>query len=133
MWDLTLWPTPEQVEAESAEVPVVLERGVKGGGMITLYWAGGAPGEQLSATSGTVSVSFGHGQVQGTATAVPDELSGTFQSSSLVLNCAVPPSMLDAEGGPGPVPDPNGSLSVSVQDKDLATPFCAALRHLVTP
>jgi hypothetical protein len=133
MWDLTLWPTPEQIEAESAEVPVVVERGVKGAAMITLYWAGAAPGEQLGATSGTVSVTFGHGQVQGTATAVPDELSGTFQSSSLGLNCTVPLSMLDAGGAPGPVLDGAGSLWVGLQDKDLVTPFCAGLRHLITP
>ncbi len=133
-WRATLFPTAEQVDAESAELQLVPAGGLTGTGTIALYW-GDAPAEQVNSTSGTLSVTFGHGQVQGTATAVPDELSGTFQSSSLVLNCAVPPSVLaDAGGDPGPVPEPtDASMGVGVQDKDLITPFCASLRHLITP
>ncbi len=138
VWDASLWPTAEQVQAESAEIQVVLGRGQMGGGTITLHPIGGTPADYVNATSGTVSVTFGHGRVQGTATAVPDELSATFQSSPLVLSCLVPPAMLaDAgglkDGGTLGILDPGGSVWVGVDDTDLVTPFCAGLRHLITP
>ncbi len=138
---ITINLTAEQVEAETAEAQLGPGTDEHGGGEITSGPEDWTPEQLVRSTSGTVSVTFGQGQVQGTATAVPDELSGTFQSPSLGVGCLVTPAMLvdaggtipDAGGAPTPITDSDASLWVGVQDTDLVTPFCATLRHLRVP
>jgi hypothetical protein len=130
-WNVRMLLTEPQVQAGSAEIQLVATGQAISEGQGEI-WASYAPS---GASGGTLSVTFGQGQIQGTVTAVPDEMSATFQGS-IHVSCSVPPSMLDGGGfpeGAGLSDADGGEVGVCVSDPNLESPPCAALRQLAAP
>ena len=87
-------------------------------------------GARAQASAGTLNFAVTKGRISGAVTAAPAELAASVVGDTSV-SCWVPRSSLAAEAGATPQGTTNAAgddSEVLVEDRDLATPPCSALR-----